>query len=166
MYNIFYFKNNQIFQKYGVSTEELFENDNNYFTTSPIGIYTSKDGRVYSKDEQRRILDLAQGSWFLMLVCCQSVHIWVCRTTTVSILKHGIFTNYITIFGVIVSIVISCLIAYLPALQVLLQCGPPPSIYIFVGSIISLLLLWGWSEMRKFIIRAFPSSCFSSLLKW
>ena len=129
-------------------------------------MYTSKDGRVYSKEEQSHILDTAQGSWFLMLVCCQAVHIWVCRTTTVSIFKHGIFTNYITILGVVVSIVISCLIAYLKPLQILLECGAPPSVYIFVGSIISLLLLWGWSETRKFILRTFPSSCCSSFLKW
>ena len=54
------------------------------------------------------------GGWYLMIVCGQAAHIWVCRTTTVSIFQHGVFTNKITNIGVVVALLLGCFVTYCP----------------------------------------------------
>ena len=54
------------------------------------------------------------GGWYLMIVCGQAAHIWVCRTTTVSIFQHGIFTNRVTNYGVVIALLLGCFVTYLP----------------------------------------------------
>jgi Cation transporting ATPase, C-terminus len=49
-----------------------------------------------------------------MIVCGQAAHIWVCRTTTVSIFQHGVFTNKITNIGVVVALLLGCFVTYCP----------------------------------------------------
>ena len=54
------------------------------------------------------------GGWYLMIVCGQAAHIWMCRTTTVSIFQHGIFSNRVTNFGVIIALLLGCFVTYTP----------------------------------------------------
>lgn len=54
------------------------------------------------------------GGWYLMIVCGQAAHIWVCRTTTVSIFQHGIFGNRVTNFGVFIALGLGCFVTYTP----------------------------------------------------
>lgn len=49
-----------------------------------------------------------------MIVCGQAAHIWVCRTTTVSIFQHGIFSNRVTNVGVVIALLLGCFVTYLP----------------------------------------------------
>lgn len=54
------------------------------------------------------------GGWYLMIVCGQAAHIWMCRTTTVSIFQHGVFSNRVTNFGVIIALLLGCFVTYTP----------------------------------------------------
>ena len=54
------------------------------------------------------------GGWYLMIVCGQAAHIWVCRTTTVSIFQHGVFSNKITNIGVVIALLLGCFVTYCP----------------------------------------------------
>ena len=57
---------------------------------------------------------MTTGGWYLMIVCGQAAHIWVCRTCTVSIFQHGIFSNKITNFGVVIALLLGCFVTYCP----------------------------------------------------
>jgi hypothetical protein len=65
------------------------------------------------------------GGWYLMIVCGQAAHIWVCRTTTVSIFQHGVFTNKITNIGVGVALLLGCFVTYCPGKSTLQYCVQP-----------------------------------------
>ena len=39
-------------------------------------------------------------------------HIWMCKTRQVSIFKHGIFRNAVTIFGVFLAVTVILIIVY------------------------------------------------------
>ena len=60
----------------------------------------------------------SSGGWYLMIVCGQAAHIWVCRTTTVSIFTHGIFSNWITNLGVFIALGLGCFVTYTPGKQI------------------------------------------------
>jgi hypothetical protein len=51
-----------------------------------------------------------------MIVCGQAAHIWVCRTTTVSIFQHGVFSNRVTNIGVVVALLLGCFVTYTPGM--------------------------------------------------
>ena len=61
----------------------------------------------------------SSGGWYLMIVCGQAAHIWVCRTTTVSIFTHGVFSNWITNFGVFIALGLGCFVTYTPGIQII-----------------------------------------------
>lgn len=48
----------------------------------------------------------------------QATHVWVCRTTTVSIFEHGILGNKHTTAGVCIAIALGCFVVYTPGIQV------------------------------------------------
>ena len=57
-----------------------------------------------------------------MIVCGQAAHIWVCRTCTVSIFQHGIFSNRITNYGVVIALLLGCFVTYCPGKIPVLYC--------------------------------------------
>ena len=77
-----------------------------------------------------------------MIVCGQAAHIWVCRTTTVSIFQHGIFSNRITNFGVVIALLLGCFVTYLPGLQKIVQSGNPYSLLLLYSSLWVSFTLW------------------------
>ena len=150
----------QVFSSYGVTPYELSLIDNRYFATHPVGIYTSLSGKTFSNNEQLDILDTVQGTYFLMLVICQSIHIWVCSTATTSIYSHGIFKNKVTVAGVLAALTMACVIVYVPPLRPIFSSGTDDNVpvRVLVGSLACFVFLWSWSEMRKFFIRNYPKN--------
>ena len=84
------------FAKYGISAADLYQQKNRFFPAvdeNAICYATDGSKRAYGPDMQNHILFVIQGGWYLMIVCGQAAHIWVCRTTTVSVFEQGMFTN-------------------------------------------------------------------------
>jgi magnesium-transporting ATPase (P-type) len=163
----------QTFAIYGVTAPAIFQIKNLYFpvatsgTDDAITYYPSNDGRLYSADDQNHILFVVQGGWYLMIVCGQAAHIWVCRTTTVSIFSHGIFTNKITNWGVFIALGLGCFVTYCPGLQTIVQSANPNSLLILYASLFTSFALWSWAEGRKYVTRIYPGKhLFNRFFAW
>lgn len=159
------------FQYYGVSASDLFSTNNNYFpnTDDATHQFYATDGtrRVYNSKEQTHILWVAQGGWYLMIVCGQAAHIWVCRTATMSIFEHGIFTNRVTNYGVVIALLLGSFITYCPGLQEIVTSKDPWSLTIFESCMWTSWALWSWAEGRKYLTRKLPSDhWFNRIFAW
>jgi sodium/potassium-transporting ATPase subunit alpha len=147
-----------VFNYYGISASDLGTVNNKYFP-SPDGVsYTSHSGDVFSHHDQKHILAIAQGSWFLMVVIGQAIHIWTCRTVKTSIFVHGLFTNMVTNFGVFIALCLGLIVVYMPGVQTVSMSYNPPSLTMLYGSLICFVVMFSWTELRKYLIRTTESS--------
>ena len=145
------------FQAYGISGKDLFEMNNQYFpATKPGQSYTTSDGRVYDNSEQVEILWQVQATWFYMIVAAQALHIWVVRTSTVSIFQHGLFSNKYTNIGVLTALMLGIFVIYCPGVIDIVQARTPIHITIFYGSLLVFGTLWPYAEGRKLFTRSYP----------
>lgn len=156
------------FQELGISGRDIFSIDYTYFTgSSDDPTYVTSDGKhSYTADDQNSILAKIQGSWFLMIVCGQAAHVWVCRTSTVSLFTHGVFGNRTTNFGVVIALLLGCFVTYTPGLQMVVNSGNPNSLFILYGSLLSAGLLWSFTEARKAFSRSHPTHWLNRILGW
>jgi sodium/potassium-transporting ATPase subunit alpha len=155
-----------VFSFYGITAHDLGTVNNLYFPSPSHSSYTSHSGTIYSYQEQKHILAIAQGSWFLMIVIGQAIHIWTCRTIKTSIFTHGLFTNYKTNIAVIIALCIGMIVVYVPGIQLVTMAYNPPSLIMLYGTLIAIVALFGWTEYRKYLIRnSDPSSKTYRILK-
>jgi magnesium-transporting ATPase (P-type) len=141
-------------------------NDGDYFVTDPVGDFTTSSGTVYDSTEQTYILGVVQAGYYLMIVCAQACHVFVCRTSLISVFEHGIFDNWITDVGVLIAVALGCTVVYTPFLQDIDEAEDPMSIYIFYGTMMAFGGLWGWSEGRKLFSRNYPDHPVNHALQW
>lgn len=148
----------QTFARYGVSAEDLFSNNNQYFPAAHNDGFVTTDGsgRAYSPYEQLYILWVVQGGWYLMIVCAQAVHLPLCRTSTVSIFEHGLFGNTMSNYGIMIAVLLGCFVTYTPGLNKLVQSRNPSSQDIAAGTNMAFFAMWISSEARKSFTRAYP----------
>jgi len=109
----------------------------------------------HSFDAQQQI-DIYRQSctiyWFL-IIAMQICHIYVSRTRTQSILKHGIFSNMTTNYGVLIEIALIIIFIFVPSVANVLEFDyrlPKPLWALFI-------LGWGlviiWNEGGKYMYR-------------
>jgi hypothetical protein len=67
--------------------------------TASEPVEVQRTGRTYSAAEQRKIFSEAATAFYITLTMAQFCHIWVCKTRTSSLFKHG-FGNKLTFYGV------------------------------------------------------------------
>lgn len=156
------------FESFGISVEQIFRNNNRYFNGDVYNddVIASLTGETLDSSQQSHILSVVQGGWFLMIVCGQATHIWLCRTTTVSVFTHGVFSNRVTNVGVLVAIGLGCLVVYTPGLQTVVHAQPPDSLLILYASLAVAAVLWTFTEGRKFITRNYPEFSINKYLAW
>jgi len=163
---ICYFAFFMVFQYHGVSAHDLATTNNKYFVANPDHSFITHKGDEISPHDQEHILAIAQGAWYLTVVICQAVHIWTCRTSTISIFSHGIFGNMKTNISFIVALGLGVLVVYTPGIQsVVLSYNVPSLLMLYVG-LIAFGSIWGFTELRKFIVRNYPHSSIALALKW
>lgn len=144
--------------KYGVTPQQLFQNNNRYFPSVDNENFVTNDGRVYTPKQQLDILYEVHAAWFLMIVSSQAANIWVQRTSKTSIFTHGFFSNMYTNIGVLLAIGLGCFIVYTPGLNDIVQTRNPDSTFILISSLIVLILLWTVIEGRKLYTMNYPDS--------
>jgi len=152
-YFVFYW----VFKSYHISFKDLASTKNDYFNSLPKGDFESDSGHTFTKDDQKHILAIAQGSWYLMVVIGQAVHIWTCRTIKVSLFDHGVFTNKQTNIAVVVAVCLGIIVTYTPGIQSIVLAYNPQSLPIFYGALLSVGCFFGLTEGRKYIARNYPS---------
>lgn len=167
-----YFTYFQVFAFYGISANDLFtKNKSKYFLTDGSldddSVFVSSDGRAYTAADQRYIMSVVQATWFLQIVCSQAVHLSFCRTITISLFQHGLFTNKLVYLGIFVSISLACCVVYIPGVRIVFQAGDPFSLQIFYGTLISFVCFLTLSEGRKYITRNYRMSWFNrNIIEW
>ena len=156
------------FQSYGISAADIFAMNNSYFPSANGDSYFNSAGTEFTPDDQNYILTQLFSSWYMMIFCGQAAHIWVCRTTTVSIFEHGLFGNRHVNIAVCIAIGLGCFITYTPGISTIVQAGGPESqLDILYASLIVAGCLWGWSEGRKWVTRNSPKEhWFNRLFAW
>jgi magnesium-transporting ATPase (P-type) len=159
----------QVFSFYGVSAADLFANNNKYFPSVDDESYfhtTDGSGRSFSPREQKHILAVVQGSWYLMIVVGQACNIWLCRTCATSIFEHGVFTNFKTNYGVALALSLGCFVIYTPGVRDFTQAQNPLSLVILYATLFSGSLLWINGEGRKYFTRNYPDHWLNAYLAW
>jgi magnesium-transporting ATPase (P-type) len=109
---------------------------------------------------------VVQAGYYLMMVCSQAVHVFVCRTTVISIFEHGVFDNLMTDLGVLIALGLGCLVVYTPFLQTIDGAANPLGLLILYGSLMAFACLWGWTEARKWFSREYPHHWLNDILQW
>ena len=101
----------------------------------------------------------SQSAWYLTLIMCQFWHIWNCRTRTTSIFVHGLFTNVVTLYGVVAEVAIMCAVIYIPAFHATsaFQTFPLHGIF-WLPHFIFLGWIFGYNELTKHLIRTRPNA--------
>lgn len=156
------------FQFYGLSASDVVNTNNSYFPAAPDSndIYKTSDGRVYDEGKQNHILFVVQAAWYMGIVVGQASHVFVCRTSTVSIFEHGVFTNNITNIGVVVAIALGCFVVYTPGLQDIVQSRNPFSLHILYCALLNFVAHWSTTEARKYMTRNYPEMWLNKYLAW
>jgi sodium/potassium-transporting ATPase subunit alpha len=157
----------QSFAYYGITAADINNNKNTYFIekgTAPD--FTTSTGEVYDNEEQDFILGVVQAGYYLMIVCGQAVHVFVCRTAIISVFEHGIFTNMTTNLGVCIAILLGCMVVYIPVLQKIDGAGDAIPETLAVGTTMAFVLIWGWTEGRKWFSRNYPRHWLNGYLQW
>lgn len=166
-----YFTYFMTFISFGIPAKAIMHVNNQYFPATAGGndddgaVYTY-NGQVFNATDQNNIMYQVQGAWYLMIVVGQACHVWVCRTTTVSIFEHGVFTNMYTNFAVLIAVGLGCFVTYTPGLQGIVGSANPSSLLIFYGALFTTAALWGWSEGRKYFTRNYPSHWLNKYFAW
>jgi sodium/potassium-transporting ATPase subunit alpha len=155
------------FRHYGVSATDLFQNNNKYFPYTSYNFVTHDgSGRVYDKHDQNYILAVVQTGWYIMIWSGQLAHLFVCRTTTVSIFEHGLFTNKIANYGVFTAMCLGIIVAYTPGIRIIVGSANPFSLDILYSSLLVWGLLWIYTEARKYVTRNYPNHWINKWLAW
>jgi sodium/potassium-transporting ATPase subunit alpha len=162
-----YFAYFRTFAHYGVTANDLFSNNNKYFPAAEdSNIFVTDDGRHYDKRDQLHILEVVQAAWYLMIVIGQANHVWNCRTTTVSIFQHGLFSNKTTNYGVVLAIILGCFVVYTPGIQDVVLARNPLSLEIFFASLLVAGVIWPYCEGRKWFTRTYPDHWLNKYFAW
>ena len=83
---------------------------------STVNDYIQARGCVfYTPQQQWHIYQESQSAWYTNLVMCQFFHVFNARTRSVSIFKHGLFSNVVTLQGVLVEVALVVGVVYIPA---------------------------------------------------
>lgn len=158
------------FSHFGVSPQDVMSSDNRYFPQeSDDQVFISDSGEHMGHRDQLHVLQSVQTAWFLTIVIGQAAHVWVCRTTTVSIFKHGFFSNSVTNYGVVVAIAMAVLVVHCPGIIYVVGARPPLadiSLTLFYAALWVTAALWSYTEGRKWFTRTYPTHWLNRLLAW
>jgi len=145
-----------VFWTNGVMPTDLFQfGVNEDFTVTSSGI-------ILTLDEQTRIVNMAMTAFYATLILCQFVHVFVIKTRFVPMLEHGIFNNSMMNYGVMVELGIMIAIIFIPSLNTAFSANGDQPFEFFLFFLVGGALLIGWGELRKFLIRTYPTSGFAN----
>ncbi|MEW5298334.1 MAG: hypothetical protein WDW36_001472 [Sanguina aurantia] len=105
--------------------------------------------------QQQGIYWEAQNAWYVTLVMCQFWHIFVCKSRQVSVFKHGLFKNPVTCFGLLISILVICLVSYIPQLHSIFGSNSLPGIG-WLPHLGFLAFILPYTELSKYLTRRNP----------
>jgi magnesium-transporting ATPase (P-type) len=106
-----------VYQMNGISSSCLLNTTYNYWSYGSANFGGNGCGPVISDAQQVIIYQQSVAAWYAMIICCQAMHVFTCKTRLNSLFDHPIFANSLTFLGVIVALLIMCFCIYTPGVQ-------------------------------------------------
>ncbi|KAL6750151.1 Na+/K+-ATPase alpha subunit [Haematococcus lacustris] len=157
-----------VFWWYGISVPQVaFGIDRGNFLVpdgSSSNLDTTRGWGHQPRDPARHLLQ-AQAAWYVTLVMCQFWHIWMCKTRQVSIFRHGIFRNTVTLYGCVISLVVILGIVYIHGLHSIFLTRDLIGIG-WLPMLIFLLIMLPFTEWSKWRTRLHPEGFVSRYVQW
>jgi len=123
-----------------------------YWTlTSPD--YVLSNGKVINATQQVDILSQAQCLYWFLVVICQVCHLFVIRTRTQSIIKHGLFRNMVANYGIMVELSLVVIFIFVPGVNDALQYDYHVPVRIWFSFLVGWVALIILNEGIKYTIR-------------
>jgi len=128
---------------------------------------TQNAEHVYDAPEQWRIYRESQSAYYITLIMCQFWHIWNCRTRSESIFVHGLFSNIVTVWGVMAELAIAVFIVYLPAFHAA-EAFQTASLraLLWTPHLAFALYIFAYNETVKWAARRRPEGWVATRLQW
>jgi sodium/potassium-transporting ATPase subunit alpha len=117
-------------------------------------------GVTFSGQAQQDVYFRSVAAYYLTLVLCQAVHVFLCRTRAVSLCAQGVLTNRQTLLGVAAALAVAVSIVYTPAVNAFFYALPVgwPGWTPFLA--FAAVAVPG-SEASKAAVRAWPRGCWA-----
>jgi sodium/potassium-transporting ATPase subunit alpha len=133
--------------------------------TASEPVEVQRTGRTYSAAEQRQIFSEAATAFYITLTMAQFCHIWVCKTRTSSLFKHG-FGNKLTFYGVAFGLALVIFFSYVPGVQSFIGSATVGWIP-WVCGVAAGSVLWVYNEGSKWYFRrATPGNVLVRIFAW
>jgi len=104
-----------VFAHYGIPLSYLPFSAQYWVAGAPDMILPN--GKILNDNQQAEILSQAQTLYWFSVVVCQVFHVFINRTRTQSILKHGLFGNMVTNYGVCIEILLIMTFIFVPGIS-------------------------------------------------
>jgi sodium/potassium-transporting ATPase subunit alpha len=125
------------------------------------------NGRVFTAADQVAIYRAAVAAYFLTLVLCQGVHVFLAKTRTSSVFTHPVFANKTTLLGVGAALCIAALVIYVPVVNGFFGMGALGGIW-WTCFLVFAAFAMIYTEGYKALFRAQPGpgTCWARWLVW
>ena len=141
-----------VFWKKGISIGEIV-NTSGYWQQNSLPLKLNH--QVYLAADQVQLQQEAATSYYVTLIMCQFVHLWVCRTRTTSLFKHGLFSNVLAILGAVIEVLLLSFFVYTPHVSTIFS-SYPVTYTSWLFWIPAGLIFISTSELRKYYAREYP----------
>jgi len=130
-----------------------------YWTSTSPDLYIQETGRIFNANEQVIIYNQSTTIYWFLVVSMQVIHIFLNKTRTVSVLKHGIFSNMTMNYGVIIEISLMMCYFFVPQVANILTFDYHFHQGLWFFFILGWFIIITWNEGGKYLRR-------NQLTKW
>ncbi|KAL9657714.1 hypothetical protein ABK040_005067 [Willaertia magna] len=144
------------FAYYGVPPRYIWwSTKNGYFNGSDTKKYLCIDetGLCLSPELQNDILCTAQTAYWIAIILCQWMTLFVTKTRRLSIFAHGIFGNLVIYFGIVYAAILACIFTYVPFIGDYIFNTRYLIIEFWLFPIPWMAAIFVFDEVRKWLIR-------------
>lgn len=147
---------------YGIPGSFFLNRRDNWSSTSSLLFV---NGRAVTGSQQEEVWRRGVAAFYLTLILCQGWHVFLCKTRSQSIFKHGIFRNRQSVYGVLSAIALGCFFVYVPGVNNLFDTRNP-SFWPWVLHFIFPAVYIPFTEYNKWKVRHQPQSKWARHVSW
>jgi sodium/potassium-transporting ATPase subunit alpha len=114
-------------------------------------------GRTFTAAQQVEIYHAGVAAYFLTVILCQAVHVFLCKTRLSSVFTHPIFRNTTTLYGVAVAVAVAAFCIYVPVVNNFLLMTYLP-VWCWTPFLVFALFAIVETETVKYCARRWPDS--------
>lgn len=147
---------------YGIPGSFFLNNRNSWKEDStPLTV----NGTVFTGQQQEDIWRRGVAAYFLTLILCQGWHVFLTKTRTMSLFKHGPLRNPQSLYGVLLAIAVACFFVYVPGVQDLFDTRNP-SFWPWVCHFAFIGVMLPYTEASKWAARRDPNGWWARNMQW